>query len=100
MLLNRKKRWIGLSVLLLAVSLAAYRFVVARKGSSNYQAAQQALEQRDFRQASLSLKRHLEDFPSDPKALLLAARTARQQGDFNDAHEYLRRCASCNGPKD
>src|SRR5437868_14600091 len=100
MLLTGKKKWIVLSAVLLAATLAAYGISVVWKRTHHYQAAQRALEQRDFREAGIQLRRHLEDFPDDPAAHLLAARTARMRGDFSDAREHLRRCERCNGPKD
>jgi tetratricopeptide (TPR) repeat protein len=97
--LTGRKKWIALGVALLAVGVAACG-VAFWKRSQNYQAARRAVDRRDFRQAGLLLKRHLEDFPDDPAALLLAARTARMQGDVSEAREHLRRCEHCGGPKD
>lgn len=52
--------------------------------------ARDALDRRDFAAADAALTRRLADAPADPDARLLAARTARREGDFARANEHLR----------
>lgn len=60
--------------------------------------ANAALDQRDFPTASARLNEYLESRPDDLPVRLLAAQTARRQGDFDAAHGQLRRYQDAGGP--
>lgn len=83
--------------LLLAAGLGGYRISRAVEGRVHYRAADQALTRRDFRQASLHLRRCLEFWPDDPALLLLAAQSARRGGDVDAALQHLRSYRRWNG---
>jgi tetratricopeptide (TPR) repeat protein len=55
----------------------------------HYQAAREALDDRDFRRASRHLKYCLDAWPNDPTVRILAAQAARRQGDLEQARRHL-----------
>jgi Tfp pilus assembly protein PilF len=63
----------------------------------HYRAAQAALARRDLADAQLHLSRCLQVWFLSADTYLLAARTARQAGNFDDAERYLRTCRALGG---
>src|SRR5262245_57027206 len=93
-----KKGWLAAAGLGLAVAaLVAYKIAQNSRGNYHYQAAQQALQRRDFRQASLHLQKCLAVWPSDQSVRLLAARTARREEQNDEASRLLRLCEQAGG---
>jgi tetratricopeptide (TPR) repeat protein len=60
--------------------------------------ANAAIDRRDFPSASARLNEYLRDRPDDLPVRLLAAQTARRQGDFDAAHSYLSYYQEHGGP--
>ncbi len=58
----------------------------------HFQAAEKALEQRDFEQARAHLAKSLKVWPRDGETHFLAARAARRAGDYDDAENHLHAC--------
>lgn len=85
-----KTRGFALAALAVAGLVASYLFL-ANPGSfaHHHQAAQEAIQRRDFRQAVRHLDQCLEARPGDLDARLLAAQTARRQGDVKAAARHL-----------
>jgi predicted Zn-dependent protease len=99
--LGVNSRWLTLFLLLVVLlGFLGYQGWWYWRVTSQYHAAEQALERRDFSQANSHLKRYLALFPGDLNARLLAAQVARRQGDFQEAFEHLRIYGHKNGPKD
>jgi tetratricopeptide (TPR) repeat protein len=92
---NARTRWIAVGglVVVAALGYAAYRIAIYRWGWGHLLAAQEALQRRDFRQASLRLENCLLYRPDDPAVRLLAAQTARRQGEYTRARQHLSQCA-------
>jgi predicted Zn-dependent protease len=97
----RDRRTIALIlVLLLVVGLAGHRLLRHFQVRHHHRAAESAVERRDFRQASLHLNKCLEAWPDDLAVRLLAAQTARRQGDYDQALQHLRVYEQNNGSQD
>ena len=80
-----------LAVLLSAgVGFAVYRIVGAR--DAELAAADRAIARRNFKIALQHLDRYLATHPDDGDARLLAAQSARRNGDFESAGKHLRMC--------
>jgi tetratricopeptide (TPR) repeat protein len=83
---------------LVGLGLAAVVAVAAlqlwRSRSGGLDLARELDSRREFHQSRQYLESYLETHPGDPDALLLAARTARRQGDFGAASTYLRKLES------
>src|SRR5687768_13521863 len=92
MRIRNRRTWAALCLLLVAGGYAAYEAALHWRCNSCLQAAQEALEQHDFLQASLYLKQCLDSRPKDLAARMLAARAARHQGKFGEAHLHLTYC--------
>jgi tetratricopeptide (TPR) repeat protein len=87
-----KKQVLLVAVLLIAGSvICANRVANSRRLDRILAEANRALEQRDFRLASSRLGEYLDSRPDDLPVRLLAAQTARRQGDFAAARNHLRR---------
>jgi tetratricopeptide (TPR) repeat protein len=86
------KKWIALVALVPVGGIAAYLLGVHFWANHHYRCAQEALDRRDFQQASVHLRKYLDARPGDSEARLLAARTARRQGDFREAADLLHVC--------
>jgi len=78
--------------LLLLIGAVVLMIVQYLRRDNDYQAAQKALDRRDFRAASVLLKRWLSGHPRDRDALLLAAQTSRRRGSLDEARYYLEEC--------
>jgi len=78
--------------LLLLIGAVVLMIVQYLRRDNDYQAAQKALDRRDFRAASVLLKRWLSGHPRDRDALLLAAQTSRRRGSLDEARNYLEEC--------
>jgi Tfp pilus assembly protein PilF len=91
---SRRLRIAGSTILVGIVSYVAWLYIHDRYGEprQNWEAAQQAIETRDFPAALAHLDRCLEAWPGDAATLFLAARTARRAGDLDRAEEHLVRC--------
>ncbi|MSQ96911.1 MAG: tetratricopeptide repeat protein [Gemmataceae bacterium] len=83
------RRRLALLLLLPVLGIVAYIVGIVFVGSSEYRAAQEALERRDFRQARLHLEQYLEVRPGNLDARLLAAQTARRDGNFAASGQHL-----------
>jgi tetratricopeptide (TPR) repeat protein len=88
-LLWERKRLAVAALLLVVIGCAVFMIVRAYSNHPNLRLAQKALEQRDFKAASWHLGQYLEAHPGDSAARLLAAQTARRNGDFAQAVEHL-----------
>src|SRR4051812_21762893 len=86
---DRKTRLLLIFFLLLVLGLTAYPISRYLGASRHQQVAQEALEKRDFRQATLHFEKCLEVWPGDLSVRLAAAQTARRQGDFQKAAQHL-----------
>ena len=96
MRLSQRKAWVAL--LLLAVStVAIYKGGFHVWGLYHHRAAQQALAQRDFAHARVHLQKCVELWPGDAPVRLLAAQTARRDGDLGEARGHLRIYRQKNG---
>jgi tetratricopeptide (TPR) repeat protein len=62
-----------------------------------YEKAEHAANHREFSRARELLELHLKEYPEDADALLLAARTARRDGDPAAARQYLVRLERTGG---
>jgi tetratricopeptide (TPR) repeat protein len=71
------------------LGFAGYRLGWHWWGAHHREAAQAALERRDFRQAADHAEQALKVRPTDPALRLLAAQAARRQGDFDRALPHL-----------
>jgi tetratricopeptide (TPR) repeat protein len=92
-----RAKMISIFVLLPLAAVGAYgigRYLWFRH---HCRAAQQALEQRDFRRASDYLNHGLDVWPTDPSVRILAAQLARRQGDFGQARRHLKAHWQHNG---
>jgi tetratricopeptide (TPR) repeat protein len=67
---------------------------------SQFRAVEQALERRDFSEARALLGECLKHWPQDAELRLLAARAARQDGDFAEADKQLELCQRLQGNQD
>ena len=97
--LRRRRIW--LAALLLVVAAAAAVGLGRRQwgaGHADYRAAQRALQRRDFERASAHLARCIAAWPDDLSVRLLAARTARRQGDLDAAERHLQVYHERKGP--
>jgi tetratricopeptide (TPR) repeat protein len=95
LLLRRSRRVIlpGLLIAVFAAPLAIYGF-----GHFHYRAAQRALAERDFPTARNHLARCLNVWFCSARAHLLAARTARRTGAYDEAEQCLRACRALGAP--
>ncbi|MSQ94238.1 MAG: tetratricopeptide repeat protein [Gemmataceae bacterium] len=89
MRLGGTKTKIALVVLLLAGGFAAYWAGYHLWGRHHYQAAQESLKRREFRQAGIHLRTCLDAWPRDPSIRLLAAQAARRGGALDEAKRHL-----------
>jgi tetratricopeptide (TPR) repeat protein len=96
----RKKTWLVIGLLSLAAGVGTYYLVRHLRYLAQYQAAEEALARRDFRQAAAHLRVCLDARPGDLSARLLAAQAARRQGDLAQAAEHLSAYEAANGPAD
>jgi predicted Zn-dependent protease len=92
---------IALSLTLLAIigtgaTIAAWHIAAWH----DYRLAAQAVERRDFAQALVRLNACLKIWPNSGELNLLAARTARRAGAYDDAEKYLKECQRLGWPAD
>jgi predicted Zn-dependent protease len=92
-----RKSWIILALLAPAVGYAGYWLGVSVWANHRYRAAQDAAARRDFAEADRQLRDALSVWPGDAAVQLLAAQTARRQGNFGAAHEHLRAYRRAHG---
>lgn len=93
--LNKKKLF-GLAALPV-FALIAYLAAIHFTSRYHFNAAQEALERRDFRAANARLAKYLDLRPNDFSARLLAAQTARRRGDLAEAALHLEIYAKHHG---
>jgi predicted Zn-dependent protease len=92
--------WIAkICLLLLAVVVGAY-WVDHIWLRHHFRKALEAMEDRDFRAASLHLEPCLAAWPRDPSVRILAAQNARRQGDLEQAWQHLVVHEKQRGPQD
>jgi predicted Zn-dependent protease len=96
--ITRRRLVLILPILLVVPGVTAYEVGLHLWARHHFQAAEQALEQRDFRQAGGHLRSCLFAWPDDLSLHLLAGQTARRQGDAPEALEQLRIYEQKNGP--
>jgi hypothetical protein len=84
---SRRVLVLGLVLGLLGTPLAGYAVE-----SYHYRAAQQALARRDFPTGQNHLAWCAQGWFYRPEASLLAARTARRAGAYDEAEQHLRSC--------
>lgn len=99
MRLGGKKTKVALALLLVVAAFAAYRLGLHFWGLRHWRAAQEALTRRDFPQAGAHLKHCLAVWPDDTSVRLLAAQTARRQGDLDEAQRQLHVYQQLKGPE-
>jgi predicted Zn-dependent protease len=78
-----------LTTALLVAGIAIYLRFAQTAPETTLQTAEHAIARRDFTSAGRHLAACLKARPEDPALRLLAARTARRQGDFMTASEHL-----------
>src|SRR6266849_2632582 len=92
---SRKVILSGLFIAFLATPLAVYGY-----GRYHYQAAQRAQAKRDFPTTRDHLSRCLNNWFYSTEAHLLAARTARRAGAYDEAEQHLRACRTLGATKE
>jgi tetratricopeptide (TPR) repeat protein len=87
----RLGKWVRIALVLLLPVVAVLAYFVGLRLWAGYhrRAAEQALAQREFKEASLHLEKCLDVAPDDLEARLLAAQAARRRGDFDEARRHL-----------
>jgi Tfp pilus assembly protein PilF len=86
---SRRRLWIALLILVPLLGLAGWG-AWALFAPDPLRDARDALDRREFRTADELLVKRLIEHPDDPKAQLLAARSARRAGEFTRASAHLR----------
>jgi tetratricopeptide (TPR) repeat protein len=84
------------ALLLAAIGAYSVKYVLLRH---HFRQAQEAMEDRDFREASAHLNSCLLAWPRDPAVRILAVQNARRQGDFEEAWRHLRVHQRQKGPE-
>jgi tetratricopeptide (TPR) repeat protein len=101
--MNRPSRRVAIVLAIaLGILLAAGVTVYFRIGfgrGPDYDAALLAIEKRDFRTAGQLLDKYLTAHPDDTEARLLAARTARRRGAFDDFQRHIAIHKDQKGPE-
>jgi predicted Zn-dependent protease len=89
-------------VVVLAVLIGAVAWLIGLQlwGWSEVEAARFAVDHYHNRQAQVHLQAYLSVWSHDPPALLLAARTARRSGAFEDAEHFLNDYEKARGKDD
>ena len=82
------------------VAIAAGVYWGVPRRADNLTAAKAAIDRRDFATARRDLDAHLDRRPRDAAVLLLAAQTARRDGDGPTAEAYLTRYLDAGGDAD
>jgi tetratricopeptide (TPR) repeat protein len=101
MLVSRRTALIGLLILLFAAAAAvAWPVVRFYRARHRLEAAERALQRRDFAEADALLERCLADRPRDPSVLLVAAQSGRRQSDLVRAEQGLTAYKEAGGPPD
>jgi tetratricopeptide (TPR) repeat protein len=95
----RGKRLLFLAITLIVAGLGMSLVFFWPTDQSEIQAAQQALDRRNFSEARQHLRKYLVAHPDDLSALLLAAEAARRDGDLGAAGERLAEFADAKGPE-
>lgn len=94
-----KKGVILVAVLVVAGSALLADHVATRRRMDRLLAdANAAIDRREFASASARINEYLRDRPDDLPVRLLAAQTARRQGDLDAAHSHLRYFQEHGGP--
>jgi predicted Zn-dependent protease len=89
---GRKARRISLLLSALFLCGAAALAAAHLRAWYHYRAGQSALDHYHFTEARNHLAISLHTWPNSWRVLLLAARAARLDGDFEQAHQYLQHC--------
>jgi tetratricopeptide (TPR) repeat protein len=79
-------------VLVALVGLVVYEVYWYLWAGYHYQAAEQAVQRRDFEQAQSHLALCLQVWPRSAETHFLAGRTARRAGAYDEARRHLARC--------
>ena len=99
MLVSRKTVGIGLLMLvLLAAGAVAWQIVQFYRAQGQIEAAERALDRRDFAEANGHLKKCLDARPQDASVRLLLAQAARRQGNLAEAERHLDAYKKAAGP--
>lgn len=99
-LLRRPGRTAAVVVLVGLIVAGVGLVAVQAWAFSHLRAARAAVERSHNREAREHLEAYLTVWPHDPDALLLAARTARRVGTFDDATRYLDQYEAVRGKDD
>ena len=86
---RRRRLWAPAALLLVAVLYLGWRGGSALWVRSEWARAERAIAEYDFAEGRRSLDRCLSVRPNDPDLRLLAARTARRDGDLEAARRHL-----------
>jgi tetratricopeptide (TPR) repeat protein len=99
--LRRHPGRVTVAVVFLALLGVAGYFLAPHVGAAYHsREADRALQRWDFEAARAHLAVCLEVWPNRASTLLLAARTARRSGHFDEAERYLTRLQKSQGPSD
>lgn len=94
----RTKYWLFLATLLVVCAgLGALAFMEPQE-PSEVRAARAALDRRDFSAALADLQKHLDRYPNDLTARLLAIEAARRDGNLDAARQHLQAFQKSGGP--
>src|SRR3954453_20890601 len=93
-----KRTWVALILLLPVAAFLTYQLGVYLYGRHHYRAAEEALDRRDFADASAHLERCLSVAPGDLPTRLLAAQAARRRHEWDEARLNVREFKQSGGP--
>ena len=99
-LLRRPGRTAAVAALAVLIAAGAWMLGVQAWGHLQLQATRSDVDRYHNRQARERLEGYLRVWPSDPTALLLAARIARRLGTFSEAENFLDRYEAVRGKDD
>ena len=99
-LLRRPRRLLAVLLLLALIGLGVSVPGMHLWAAYHFRAAEQALQQHHPADARRHLEQCLRVWPRSAPTLLLAARAARQLGDFDGAARHLRACIKARGRDD
>jgi predicted Zn-dependent protease len=93
-----KRMRVALVVLVPVVAFLGYELGLFLYGNYHYRAAEQALDRRDFDDASAHLEKCLDVSPRELPTRLLAAQAARRRHDYEEARRQLYAFKQNKGP--
>jgi tetratricopeptide (TPR) repeat protein len=99
-LIRRPGRAAAIALLVLLIGFGAWMIGLQIWGYTQFHAAAVAVEHYHNREAREHLQAYMSVWPHDPAALLLAARTARRAGGFEEAQDFLDQYEKVRGKDD